>query len=81
MQDQSLALAKFHNTVDGHINHLGIEVENADTVVAVDRRLRELGLETTPEENTTCCYAVQDKTWVTDPSGHAWEFFHVKADA
>ncbi|GAA3332624.1 hypothetical protein GCM10020331_093510 [Ectobacillus funiculus] len=32
--------------------------------------------------NTTCCYAVQDKFWVTDPDGNEWEFFfYTKADA
>jgi catechol 2,3-dioxygenase-like lactoylglutathione lyase family enzyme len=65
----------------GQISHLGIEVEDSATVAAMDERLQQLGLKTIPEENTTCCYAVQDKTWVTDPNGHAWEFFHVKADA
>ena len=65
----------------GHISHMGIEVEDADTVIAMDKRLQELGLTTAPEDDVTCCYAVQDKTWVTDPNGHAWEFFYVKQDA
>jgi catechol 2,3-dioxygenase-like lactoylglutathione lyase family enzyme len=65
----------------GQVSHLGIEVGDSATVAAMDNRLQQLGLKTVPEENTTCCYAVQDKTWVTDPNGHAWEFFHVKADA
>ena len=25
----------------------------------------------------TCCYAVQDKFWATDPDGHRWEVFVV----
>ena len=33
------------------------------------------------EENTSCCYAVQDKVWVEDPDGNSWEVFVVKADA
>jgi catechol 2,3-dioxygenase-like lactoylglutathione lyase family enzyme len=65
----------------GHISHLGIEVEDSETVAAMDKRMQELGLVTLPEEDVTCCYARQDKTWVTDPNGHAWEFFYVKADA
>ncbi len=63
------------------ISHLGIEVGDSNTVAAMDQRLQDLGLKTIPETDTTCCYALQDKTWVTDPNGHAWEFFHVKADA
>ena len=65
----------------GHISHMGIEVEDAETVAAMDKRLKDLGLVTAPEDNVTCCYAVQDKTWVTDPNGHAWEFFYVKENA
>ena len=65
----------------GEISHLGIEVEDADTVTRMDQRLANTGLLTLPEEDVTCCYARQDKTWVTDPNGHAWEFFFVKADA
>lgn len=30
------------------------------------------------EMNTTCCYAIQDKFWVTDPDGNEWEFFFTK---
>ncbi|MEP5766057.1 MAG: ArsI/CadI family heavy metal resistance metalloenzyme [Halieaceae bacterium] len=78
----NLTLNRNEKTVQhGHINHLGIEVNDADTVAKVDQRLQELGLITAPEEDVTCCYARQDKTWVTDPDGHAWEFFFVKEDA
>lgn len=65
----------------GQINHLGIEVDDAETVQRMNGRLVSSGLVTAPEEDVTCCYAVQDKTWVTDPNGHAWEFFFVKSDA
>ena len=43
-------------------------------------RLNEMGLEP-PQEQTTCCYAVQDKVWVTDPDGAPWEVYAVLADA
>jgi lactoylglutathione lyase len=29
---------------------------------------------------TNCCYAIQDKTWVTDPDGNEWEAFVVLED-
>ena len=32
------------------------------------------------EMQTTCCYALQDKTWVNDPDGNEWEVFAVLAD-
>jgi hypothetical protein len=38
------------------------------------------GLLTRDEMQTTCCYAVQDKTWVRDPDGYEWEVFVVLQD-
>ena len=60
------------------INHLGIEVEDAKTAIVVKERPEQLGLPTKLEGDVDCCYAIQDKVWVTDPNGHGWEFFFVK---
>lgn len=43
----------------------------------VTDRLAQAGLKTRVEENVTCCYAVQDKVWVTDPDGNNWEVYVV----
>ncbi len=45
------------------------------------RRWRDAGLATALEENTSCCYAVQDKVWVDGPGGEPWEIYTVLADA
>jgi catechol 2,3-dioxygenase-like lactoylglutathione lyase family enzyme len=66
---------------DGSINHLGVEVASTDEVVAAARRLMAEGLETRIEDGTTCCYALQDKVWVTGPGGEPWEVYTVLADA
>jgi catechol 2,3-dioxygenase-like lactoylglutathione lyase family enzyme len=63
------------------LNHLGVEVETADEVKATSMRLKDEGLTTKIEDNTTCCYAVQDKVWVSDPDGAPWEVYTVLADA
>jgi catechol 2,3-dioxygenase-like lactoylglutathione lyase family enzyme len=65
----------------GALNHLGVEVGSTDEVSAATTRLANAGLATAPEENTTCCYAVQDKVWVSDPDGAPWEIYTVLADA
>ena len=65
----------------GRINHLGVEVESASEVAAATRRLSGEGLATEVEDGVTCCYAVQDKVWVTDPDGAPWEVYTVLADA
>ena len=62
-------------------SHFGIQVESSDDVAAAWASFNNAGLVTKTETDTTCCYAVQDKVWVTDPDGNAWEVFFVKADA
>jgi catechol 2,3-dioxygenase-like lactoylglutathione lyase family enzyme len=63
------------------MDHLGVEVESTEQVTAATQRLAEEGLATDVEEDTTCCYAVQDKVWVSGPGGEPWEVYVVKADA
>jgi len=65
----------------GALNHLGIEVGSTADVVAATRRFAADGLATEVEEGTTCCYALQDKVWVTGPDGERWEVYTVLADA
>jgi catechol 2,3-dioxygenase-like lactoylglutathione lyase family enzyme len=66
---------------DTRMDHLGVEVESTDAVHAAISRLNAAGLATTEEENTTCCYALQDKVWVHGPGQEPWEVYVVKADA
>ena len=61
----------------GTINHLGVEVETTDEVAAAKQRLTDEGLDTRDEEGTECCYATQDKIWVSDPAGAWWEIYTV----
>jgi catechol 2,3-dioxygenase-like lactoylglutathione lyase family enzyme len=67
--------------IEGALNHLGVEVGSPDEVTVASGRLHDEGLATKVEDNTTCCYAVQDKVWVSDPDGASWEFYTVLADA
>jgi len=66
--------------VAGALNHLGVEVETTDDVSAATARLAAAGLATAVEENSACCYALQDKVWVDDPDGAPWEIYTVLAD-
>lgn len=59
------------------VNHLGIEVDNAEAVAAWEQRLHEQGIVDLVQENVTCCFARQDKVWFTDPDGNSWEVFTV----
>lgn len=65
----------------GTINHLGVEVESSDKVHTEIARLSGEGLFTDEEIGTTCCFAKQDKVWVTGPAGEKWEVYTVIADS
>ncbi len=65
----------------GTLNHLGVEVESSDTVHAEITRLAGEGMLTAEQIGTTCCFATQDKVWVTGPGGERWEIYTVLADA
>jgi Glyoxalase/Bleomycin resistance protein/Dioxygenase superfamily len=65
----------------GSINHLGVEVESSEKVHAEIGRLTGEGLFTEEEIGTTCCFATQDKVWVTGPGGEKWEVYTVLADS
>ncbi|HTQ05466.1 MAG TPA: ArsI/CadI family heavy metal resistance metalloenzyme [Polyangiaceae bacterium] len=62
-------------------SHFGIQVASSADVLEAKRRFDAAGLETRTEEDTNCCYAVQDKVWIEDPDGNSWEVFVVKGDA
>jgi catechol 2,3-dioxygenase-like lactoylglutathione lyase family enzyme len=62
-------------------SHFGVQVAGSDDVLEAKRRFEAAGLKTLTEEDTACCYAVQDKVWIEDPDGNSWEVFVVKADA
>jgi hypothetical protein len=49
------------------MDHLGVEVQTTAEVTAATARLAAEGLATATEQDTACCYAVQDKVWVTGP--------------
>lgn len=74
-----LKLVLFEGSEPG-LNHLGVEVETASAVREATGRLAERGLATRAEQ-VTCCYAEQDKVWVTAPDGERWEVYTVLADA
>jgi catechol 2,3-dioxygenase-like lactoylglutathione lyase family enzyme len=63
------------------LDHLGVEVETTEQVDAAAGRLKEAGLATFAENDTSCCYAVQDKVWVHGPGREPWEVYVVKGDS
>lgn len=64
----------------GTLNHVGVEVESTDEVAAATARMQGEGAACEVQDNTTCCFAVQDKVWVSGPE-IPWEIYTVLADA
>jgi catechol 2,3-dioxygenase-like lactoylglutathione lyase family enzyme len=76
----NLALNEIPFNERGALSHLGIQVASTADVLAMRERWARAGLNTRDEMQTSCCYAVQDKTWVADPDGNEWEVFVVLED-
>lgn len=80
--DPPLKLVLLHNPGHGGtLNHLGVEEQSSDEVHAQIARLTDEGLLAEEQTGTTCCFAVQDKGWLTAPDGEKWEIYTVLADS
>ena len=64
----------------GSLSHMGIQVGSTAEVLAIRQKWQEQGLSPRDEMKTECCYALQDKSWVSDPDGNEWEVFAVLED-
>ncbi|HEX7066450.1 MAG TPA: ArsI/CadI family heavy metal resistance metalloenzyme [Bacillales bacterium] len=62
------------------VGHFGLQIETPETLLNHKIRIEAAGMNIREEENTVCCYALQDKFWVTDPDGNEWELFYTKDD-
>ena len=77
-----LKLVLFENPeASGTRNHLGVERESMTEIEEQAARLEAAGLTLDVEGDVVCCYARQDKHWVTGPDGQRWENYVVLADA
>ena len=77
---ESMELVETGEAGGQSLNHIGVEVFSTAQVVAETRRLGAAGLETRVEDGVVCCHAEQDKVWVSDPDGLAWEVYTVTDD-
>jgi catechol 2,3-dioxygenase-like lactoylglutathione lyase family enzyme len=81
LQSPSLNLSMVEAPRTGiNASHFGVQVASTEDVLEAKARFEAAGLRTVTEEETNCCYAVQDKVWIEDPDGNSWEVFVVKRD-
>lgn len=76
----NLTLNEVDYEAGGSLSHLGLQVETTEEVLKFRDKWIEAELLTVDEMEVACCYAKQDKTWVTDPDGNEWEAFVVLED-
>lgn len=77
VDDPPLKLVLIHAERGGQLDHLGVELGTSAAVAAAADRLSEQGMSTRTEYGVECCYARQDKVWVSDPDGVPWEWYTV----
>lgn len=63
----------------GTVDHLGLQVDSAEELTALEAQMRKAALPVLEQKNTSCCYANSDKHWTLDPDGLAWETYHTLA--
>ncbi|MBC8312110.1 MAG: VOC family protein [Candidatus Marinimicrobia bacterium] len=62
---------------EGKVSHLGIQVPSTAEVEAAINRLSDAGLQLKEEKDEVCCFAKQDKVWISDPDGNRWEVYAI----
>jgi catechol-2,3-dioxygenase len=62
------------------LSHLGFRLASPEQLDAARRRLAATGRPLREEHESRCCYALQNKFWVTDPDGNEWEFYELLED-
>jgi len=77
VEDPRVNFAISQRTTKFGVNHLGLQVDEADELPTLQQRFAAADKHSLVDEiGVTCCYAKSDKHWVTDPQGIAWEGWH-----
>jgi len=76
----NLALSTGGHIGAGTVDHVGVQVDSVETVMAQLARVKDAGLAVSEEMGVNCCHANQDKFWVKDPDGIEWEVYHLNYD-
>jgi catechol 2,3-dioxygenase-like lactoylglutathione lyase family enzyme len=76
----NLAISDGRAAAGGHVDHMGVQLDSRDEVLRELARVKAMGLAVREEIGVDCCYANQDKFWVTDPDGVEWELYVLNHD-
>ena len=67
--------------VQSNFGHLGFQVATPEDLNIKLWEAKKYNLVAREETGTNCCYAKQDKFWVTDPDNVQWEVYYFHEDA
>jgi len=83
LEKPSLIISMVENPsrVRSNFGHLGFQVETPEELESRRNIAKSLSLVSSEETGVNCCYATQDKFWVTDPDGIQWEVYYFHEDA
>ena len=83
LESPSLIISFVENKdrVQQHFGHLGFQVETLEDLNIKLWEAKKNNLVAREEVGTNCCYAKQDKFWVSDPDGVQWEVYYFHEDA
>jgi catechol 2,3-dioxygenase-like lactoylglutathione lyase family enzyme len=83
LEKPSLIISFVENAerVQQNFGHLGFQVETHEELALWQAKTLAKGLRVKEETGTNCCYALQDKFWVSDPDGVQWEVYYFHEDA
>ncbi|MFY0643748.1 MAG: VOC family protein [Bacteroidia bacterium] len=83
LDNPSLVISFIENKerVSTNFGHLGWRVSTEEELKKYMELSESKGIIDLVEEGTSCCYAVQDKFWVNDPDGTAWEVYYFHEDS
>ena len=71
----ALSQARQAEDVVSGVSHFGIELNDHEQLEDWTKRLDVAGVDYRAQANASCCYAVGDKIWVSDPEGNEWEIW------
>jgi hypothetical protein len=81
LEDPRVNLAISSRARAAGIDHVGVQVDSTEELAELAGRLKAAGATTFDQAATTCCYAMSDKSWVTDTAGVRWETFFTHGEA
>lgn len=67
--------------VSNNFGHFGFEVDSQEALKVKLGQAMQHQLPIDEEKGVNCCYALQDKFWVTDPDGIQWETYYFHQDS